>query len=97
LQTLGGQRGGSSQSTIGSGWISPASIGVDSNGDVDVADGGIPGVFMETPSGGTYTQSAIGGGWTNPSGVAIDGSGNVYIADAGNSIVYGGTVPAGIF
>lgn len=85
------------QSTVGSGWISPAAIAVDSMGNVDVADGGIPGFFMETPSEGGYIQSAIGAGWTSPSGIAVDGSGNIYVADAGNSIVYGGTVPAGVY
>ncbi|HEU5352163.1 MAG TPA: Ig-like domain repeat protein [Terracidiphilus sp.] len=85
------------QTMVGSGWITPLGVAVDGNGRIYVADSGIPGVVMETPSGGNYTQALIAKGWTAPSGVAVDSVGNIYISDVGNALYKGGLVTAGVY
>jgi len=73
------------QSTIGSGFLSPKGVAVDSVGNLYVADYGDgvnPGaLYLESLSNGSYIQSPIGSGFLTPQAVAVDGLGNVYVAD----------------
>jgi large repetitive protein len=88
------QPGGSySESSIGSGWISPAAVAVDGALNVYVIDGGSglavggirPTVSREAlQQNGSYTHGTVGSGWYDPQDlgfVTVDGLGNVYVAD----------------
>lgn len=68
---------------IGSGFINPNGIAVDSNGNLYVAQYGLrsrPGLVEEISPSGTITT--IGSGFRCPSGVAVDSIGDLYVADA---------------
>ncbi len=65
---------------------SPASVVVDSAGNVFIADTGNSRI-VEVNAQGTasvLTISGIGTALSSPSGLALDGAGNLYIADTGN-------------
>ncbi|MGA2351974.1 MAG: Ig-like domain repeat protein [Terracidiphilus sp.] len=69
---------------IGSGFVTPQQIAVDSTGAAYVADSG-HGKVLQYPAGSTAatTPISVGTGFTAPTGVAVDGLGNVYVADSG--------------
>ena len=79
---------------IGTGWILPWGIELDSAGNIYVANyprepyesGGS--VIRETPVAGGYRQTTIGSGFVGPSGIAVDGAGNIYVADASLQIIF---------
>ena len=88
------QPGGNySESSIGSGWMLPAAVAVDSAENVYVIDGGSglavggvrPTVSREAlQQDGSYKHATIGTGWYDPQDlgfVALDGNDNVYVAD----------------
>ncbi|MGD0369497.1 MAG: NHL repeat-containing protein, partial [Acidobacteriaceae bacterium] len=85
-------------SSVGSGWVSPASAAVDAAGDVFVADYGIPAV-VEVPAGcsSASCQINVGTGWSQPESVAVDAAGDVYVSDIGLNSGAGAIVevPAG--
>lgn len=66
---------------IGSGFVSPESIAVSSNGGFIADPGNNAVLYFATP---TSTPVDIGSNLSKPAGVAIDGAGNVIIADTGN-------------
>jgi large repetitive protein len=86
-ETLSG--GSYTESKIGSGFVAPDGIAVDSSGNVYVGDFGCPqctpvvngGIYKLTKSGGSYTQTQIGSGLDYVGGVAVDGNGNVYATE----------------
>jgi len=85
------------QSTIGSGWIEPVGVAVDSSGNVYVADAGVAGmagfVVKETlQTDGSFIPAQIGSGWITPTGVLLDASGSLYIADSDGEIGLNGFV-----
>ena len=102
VSTLAGQAG-IIGSTDGAGTVAlffkPSSVGVDSSGNVYVADSGNHTIRRITSAGvvSTFAGSAgslgvadgSGGaaGFNNPRGVAVDSSGNVYVADTGNNAI----------
>jgi len=78
----------------------PASVAVDSTGNLFIADSADNRVRKVTPSGTITTLAGTGrtgaGGDSGPAasavlstplGVAVDSAGNVYIADAGNNVI----------
>jgi len=83
--------GGSTPTTVGSGWISPRSVALDAAGDLYVADSGLQEV-VEFPAGCILTscqivvanasELSLGSNFV-PFGVAVDSSGDAYIADYG--------------
>jgi len=80
---------------IGAGFVAPASIAVDSSGNVYVADPGQNAVLRYT--GGTGAPTSIGTGLSKPTSVRLDNAGNVYIGDGGNGRIvevpnYNGTI-----
>jgi sugar lactone lactonase YvrE len=77
------------QSVVASGFTSPAGVAVDGNGTVYITDSGSGDkLYLETPSGSTYTQSTLGlAGAPALQGLAVDGAGNVYFADSQNNYV----------
>jgi hypothetical protein len=76
-----------SETAIGSGYVSPQQVAADSLGNVYIADSS-QGKVLQYAAGSTSTSSgvAIGTGLTAPTGVAVDNSGDVYIADAGKVV-----------
>jgi sugar lactone lactonase YvrE len=73
------------QSSVGSGLLSPEGVALDAVGDVYIADIGLQEVFRVTPAG---KQTTVGTGLEVPGGVAVDGAGNVYIADSQAAVVW---------
>ncbi len=73
------------QSTIGSGLITPSQIAVDAGGNVYIADSGMTAVQMYAK--GSSTATPVGTGLTSPTGVAVDGAGDLFIADGGSGTV----------
>jgi hypothetical protein len=78
----------SSNSTVkqlGSNFITPDAIAVDSAGNVFVADyysGSVQEVVAEGGvTSSTSTMKQLGSNWVLPQSVAVDGAGNVYVAD----------------
>jgi hypothetical protein len=102
VTTLAGTAGtGGSQDGTGSAasFSTPTGIGVDSNGNIYVADQ-TDDTIRKITSGGVVTTIAGTAGtngftdgtgavarFNSPVGIAVDGSGNVYIADTGNRTV----------
>lgn len=69
-------------SVISNAFHLPASLAVDSSGNLYVADSQAKVVIKIPWSGSAYgAPSQIGSGLAEPTGVAVDSSGNVYIAD----------------
>jgi len=77
--------------TVGTGFIFPASTAVDKKGNIYVADVANNTIDLIPVGGGP--QSTIGTGFNGPTGVAVDTAGNVFVADAGNSAIV--EIPAG--
>ena len=71
------------QTTVGSGLISPFGVAVDAAGNVYIADNSNNRV-VEVPAGGG-AQTTVASGLNYPYGVAVDGAGNVYISDTLNN------------
>jgi sugar lactone lactonase YvrE len=96
------------QTQFWGGWTTPIGVAVDGQGNIYVADSGtgnpswnvpagVPRVYIETPSGSSYTtETIIGLDGSAPSGIAVDGVGDIYVAHSGNSL-NGGTAPAGVY
>jgi sugar lactone lactonase YvrE len=76
---------GGAQSKVGSNFVSPKGVAVDSAGNLYVADTDLQEVFKVTASG---TQTKVGSGLMVPQAVAVDGAGNVYIGDVQAHVVY---------
>jgi uncharacterized protein (TIGR03437 family) len=87
----------------------PASVAVDSSGNLYIADTGENRIRKVTPSGTITTivgngQAGRGGDngpaasatLSSPSGVAVDAAGNLYIADAGNNVIRKVTASTGV-
>jgi sugar lactone lactonase YvrE len=70
-------------STLGSGFQSPAGIATDVAGNIYVADTTTGNIYKTLA--GTTSATAIASGFNSPSGLAVDGEGNLYVADSGNS------------
>jgi sugar lactone lactonase YvrE len=83
--------GGTSQSTLASGFQDNRNIAVDSAGNVYVPSVGA-GSVSEIPAAGG-TPSPLATRLSNPTGVAVDPSGNVYVTDFGDGTVQ--EIPAG--
>ena len=65
---------------------SPASVAVDGQGNVYIADEGSGRILMVTSSGNQYgTPAVILSNLAGPSAVAADWTGNVFVADSGNN------------
>jgi hypothetical protein len=73
------------QSTIGSGLITPSQTAADAAGNVYIADSGMTAVQMYAK--GSSTAAPVGTGLTSPTGVAVDGAGDLFIADGGSGTV----------
>ncbi|HEY0884083.1 MAG TPA: hypothetical protein VGE20_02305 [Ramlibacter sp.] len=84
----------------------PVAVGVDSSGNVYVADQAAHAIRKITPAGSVSTIAGSAGAgfadgpgaqarFQSPSGIAVDGDGNAYVADSGNSSIRKIT-PAGI-
>jgi streptogramin lyase len=80
------------QSSAGSGLLSPEAVALDAVGDFYIADIGLQKVIKVTPAG---KQTTVGTGLEVPGGVAVDGAGNVYIADSQAAVVWKVT-PGGV-
>jgi uncharacterized repeat protein (TIGR01451 family) len=83
--------GGTSQSTLASGFQDNRNIAVDSAGNVYVPSVGA-GSVSEIPAAGG-TPSPLATGLNEPTGVAVDPKGNVYVTDFGDGTVQ--EIPAG--
>jgi sugar lactone lactonase YvrE len=77
--------GGGAQTSIGSGWSSPAFLAIDGAGDLFVADSGNNRVVKYSLGDGA--QTTIGTGLSSPTGVAMDAAGDLFIEDTGNNRV----------
>jgi len=73
------------QDFIGSGWLAPEGIALDTAGDVFVADSSNDDVVEIAAGGGQ--QTTLDSDLSDPTGVAVDTSGDVYVADTGNDRV----------
>ncbi len=70
---------GGKSTAVGSNFLSPVGLAVDSAANVYVTDIGLQEVLKVTPAG---TQTTVGSGLEVPEGVAVDGAGNVYVTDS---------------
>ena len=88
-----------SETTIGTGFLSPEGVAITGDGSVYVADYGNStthgAVYLETLSNGGYTQTQPSCTYDTPASVAVDGSGTLYVADPGASAVYKVTISNG--
>jgi hypothetical protein len=91
------------QSTLASGFNHPASVAVDSSGDVYLTAVDSNAVYEILAVNGSIPVSptirTLGSGFNYPSAVAVDGAGNVYVADDANSevkelLAINGSVPS---
>lgn len=73
--------------TLAGGFALPASIAVDSSGDIFVADSAHSAVEELCAVGGYTTVQTLGSGFKSPAGVAVDRMGNVFVGDTGNNSV----------
>jgi hypothetical protein len=89
--------------TLGSGFIEPVGVAVDTTGNVYVVDYGNSTIDEMLAVGGSIpvspTINTLGSGFNLPQGIAVDGSGDVYVADSSNNAVkeivaVGGSIPA---
>ncbi len=71
--------------TLGSGFLAPDGVEVDSSGNVYVADTGHNAIKKMDSSGNNIVT--LGSGFSTPVGVAVDSSSNVYVGDSGNNAV----------
>ncbi len=80
----------SAQAGIGSGFVGPAAMAVDGNGNLFVADFSNAAVEEVLAAGGYTTVKVLGGGFFfgGPEGLALDGNGNVFVTDYTNAAVY---------
>lgn len=79
------------QTTIGTGLNSPTAVAVDGKGNIYIADSGATTIYLETPSGSTYTQSQPGinlSGLGQLAGLAVDAADNLYYSYALSSQYY---------
>jgi sugar lactone lactonase YvrE len=83
--------------------IDPDGLAVDSSDNLYIDDGGVPAVYKETLSGGTYTQSTVVDdsvfNWLDQPGlIAVDNLGDVFVANGGpfgyNALTVVEAVPA---
>ncbi len=93
---------------IGSGFIFPAGVAVDSSGHVFVADTFKNQIVRMNTDGSN--QTTIGSGFSSPAGVAVDSSGHIFVTDRNNdqivrmntdgsnqiTIATGFNIPAGV-
>jgi len=70
---------------LGTGFKNPGGVGIDSKGNIYVADYGNNAV-KEIPFA-TNNTVTIGSGFNQPNDVKVDAAGNIYIADSGNNEV----------
>jgi len=70
--------------TLGSGFILPFGVALDSSGNVYVADGDIDEILA---AGGYVTVNTLASGFNGPEGVAVAGNGAIFVADTGNNAV----------
>ena len=78
------------QTTVGTGFTSPASVAVDGNGVVYILDSSTNTLSSETPSGGAYTQGSVPYTVYTPTsnrGLAVDGAGDIYLNDPQNNFI----------
>ncbi len=68
----------------------PASVAIDGEGNLFVADFGNDAVYEMLAASGYTTVTALGGGFAfgGPAGVALDGAGNLFVADFYNKALY---------
>ena len=66
---------------------SPASVAVDANGNVFVADSGNSLVKEIVAAGGYVTVNILGTGFSGDIGVALDDSGNLFVADSNHHVI----------
>jgi uncharacterized protein (UPF0297 family) len=68
----------------------PASVAIDGDGNLFVADFGNDAVYEMLAAGGYTTVNTLGGGFAfgGPAGVALDGAGNVFVADFYKKALY---------
>ena len=72
---------------LGSGWVEPSSVTVDSGGTVYVLDAGAGTIVELSPTGGNnYSQSTLvtDARLVNTTGLSIDNLGNFYVASGSN-------------
>ena len=93
---------GYTQTSIGTGFVSPNGIAVDGAGDIYITDGYKARVIKETLTGSGYVQSTVlsippATYASVPYGITIDGSGNLYITDPANKRVLKETQVSGTY
>jgi sugar lactone lactonase YvrE len=79
---------GGSPSGVGSGFLKPQGVAVDSSGNVFVADSANGAVKEVRLVNGAYgAPIALGTGFSNPQSIAVDATGNLFVADPGLNAV----------
>jgi sugar lactone lactonase YvrE len=73
--------------TLGSGFILPFGVAVDSSGNVYVADAESGDIDEILAAGGYVTVNTLARGFNGPDGVAVAGNGAIFVADTGNNAV----------
>ncbi len=72
------------QTTVGTGWVTPAGVAVDAAGDIYVTDDGTNDLYEVTPGG---KKTVVMRKLNTPDEVALDGAGNLYVANSYSSEV----------